>query len=141
VPTKRRLAALLLALVPLLAAGCSPGSGSDPDNEALESAVTAFVQTLERGAYDDAHALLCPSGQTGRAGTDAAALREEFEPHPRPWKRKIWATSRSNDHGAANIALTPSGQAKHEYAFDLVRTGGAWQVCDVTSGSFDVDVG
>jgi hypothetical protein len=129
----RRPAALILAMVVLLAAGCS---SSDPQSAALETAVTTFVQTLERGAYDDAHALLCRDGQ---AATDAAALRTEFEPRQRPWKRKIWYTSRGDRSGEANLSLTPSGQDKREYALTLARGDGDWQVCDVSPGSWQVD--
>lgn len=137
-PSTRRLAALALAGVLLLAgalvlpAGCST---SDPENEAMESAVTTFTRTLERGAYDDAYAQLCPDGRTGTA----ADLRTEFEPRPRPWKLRIWYTSRGDASGEANLTLTPSGQAKREYAFHVARGDGRWQVCDVSPGSFQSD--
>jgi hypothetical protein len=144
VPSKRRLAVLLLALPLVLAgAGCSapgfPGFGlpSDPESEALANSVNAFVQALERGGYDEAHGLLCPDGQ---AGTDAAALRTEFEPHARPWGVKIWATSRSDTSGNANLALTPNGQDKREYTFSVVHAAGGWQVCDVSPGSYQIDI-
>jgi hypothetical protein len=142
VSISRRLASLLL-LALLAVSACSapsiPGfsAPSDPESEALANSVTAFVQTLERGAYDDAHALLCPEGQTE---TDAAALRAEFEPHARPWQLKIWATSRSDTSGNANLALTPSGQGKREYTFAVVHAADGWQVCDVSTGSYQVDI-
>ena len=142
-PLKRRLAGFLLALPLLAGAGCSapgfPGfsTPSDPESAALANSVIAFAQALERGAYDEAHGLLCPDGQ---AETDAAALRAEFEPHARPWGVKIWATSRSDTSGNANLALTPDGQGKREYTFSAVRAAGGWQVCDVSPGSYQIDI-
>jgi hypothetical protein len=144
VPLKRRLAVVLLALPLLLpGAGCSapgiPGFSApgDPESAALADSVTAFVQALERGTYDEAYGVLCADGQ---AETDAAALRTEFEPHARPWGLKIWATSRSDTSGNANLALTPNGQGKREYTFSVVRAADGWQVCDVSTGSYQVDI-
>ena len=110
--------------------------GVSPDNNRLEAAVTTFVDTLGRGEYDVAASVMCPD-----AG-DAAALRTEFEPHPRPWKRKVTYTGRGDDSGNANLDLTPEGRSVVKYTFGLEKLAdGSWQVCDVTRGSVQVDVG
>ncbi len=112
------------------------GSEPDPDSERLNGALTAFVDTLERGEYAAAAALMCPDGQ------DEAALGTEFEPHPRPWKQFVTYTGRGSDSGNANLDLTPSGKPVVKYTFDLKKLpDGSWQVCDARRGSLQVDVG
>lgn len=129
----------VLCLVPLLvlAGACSMVEPEpDPDNERLVGAVTAFVDTLGRGEYAAAVALGCPDVRS------EADLRAEFEPHPRPWKRFVTYTTRSDASGNANLDLTPSGAPVVRYTFDLTRRpDGSWTVCDVTRGSIQVDVG
>lgn len=140
---RRRLAVLALALPLALVGACggvdlpSVSAPSDPDNDKLVGSLTTLVDTLSRGDYGAAAALMCPD-----AKQDEAALRTEFEPHPRPWKQFVTYTSRSDDSGNANLDLTPSGQPVVKYTFGLVRVAdGSWQVCDVHRGStsFDVD--
>jgi hypothetical protein len=109
----------------------------DPDNEKFLGALTTFVDTLGRGEYAAAAALMCPDAEDDEAG-----LRTEFEPHPRPWKQFVTYTGRSNDSGYANLDLTPAGKPVIKYTFDLTRLpDGSWQVCDVGRGSVQVDVG
>jgi hypothetical protein len=109
---------------------------SDPDNDRLVRALTTFVDTLGRGEYAAAVTLGCAGIQT------EAELRAEFEPHARPWKQFVTYTSRSDASGNANLDLTPAGAAAVKYTFDLARTAdGSWQVCDVSRGSIQVDVG
>ena len=112
------------------------GLPADPDYDKLVGALTAFVDTLGRGEYDAAAALMCPDAE------DKPDLRAEFEPHPRPWKQFVTYTARSDDSGDANLDLTPSGKPVVRYTFDLKRLpDGSWQVCDVGRGSTQVDVG
>jgi hypothetical protein len=134
----------LLAALPLLLALTACGgvslpsifAPSDPDNEKLVGALTTFVDTLGRGEYAAAAALMCPEGQT------EGDLRAEFEPHPRPWKQFVTYTGRSDTSGDANLDLTPSGAAAVKYTFALTRQAdGTWQVCEVSRGSVQVDVG
>jgi hypothetical protein len=137
----RRSAVVLLLSLALVSAcgGVGPPSlsaPSDPDNERLVGALTTFVDTVGRGEYAAAVALGCPGVQP------EAELRAEFEPHPRPWKQFVTATSRSDASGHANLDLTPSGAPVVRYTFDLTRLAdGSWQVCDVSRGSMQVDVG
>jgi hypothetical protein len=139
----RRLAVLALALPLALVSACggvdlpSVSAPSDPDNDKLVGSLTTLVDTLSRGEYAAAAALMCPD-----AKQDEAALRTEFEQHPRPWKQFVTYTSRSDDSGNANLDLTPSGTAVVRYTFGLVRVAdGSWQVCDVHRGTVQVDVG
>jgi hypothetical protein len=135
----RRLAVLsILALL----SGCggvslpSVGIPSDPEHEKVVGALTTLVDTLGRGEYAAAAGLMCPEEQPSEAD-----LREEFEPHPRPWKQAVTATSRSDTSGTANLDLTPAGKPVVKYAFDVVKLAdGSWQVCDVSPGSYVVDV-
>jgi hypothetical protein len=138
----RRLVVLALALPLALLTACggaslpSIGPKPDPDNEKLVGALTTLVDALGRGEYAAAAALICPDAE------DQPDLRTEFEPHPRPWKQFVTYTSRSNDSGNANLDLTPSGKPVVKYTFDLKRhPDGSWQVCDVSRGSVQVDVG
>ncbi|GIJ68812.1 hypothetical protein [Virgisporangium ochraceum] len=136
----RRLVLAAVSLV--LLSGCGGGLSlpsvsipSDPDNDRLVEALTAFVGTLERGEYAAAAALGCAEIQP------EADLRAEFEPHPRPWKQFVTYTSRGDTSGNANLDLTPSGAGVLKYTFDLNRLAdGSWQVCDVSRGSIQVDV-
>jgi len=93
-----------------------------------------MVDLLEGGDYDGAQAEACPDDDD----VTAASLRTEFEPLARPWKRKVWATTMSDDSGGVNLALTPSKQSKIEYAFTMRDDGNGWRVCDVSRGSWDV---
>ena len=139
---RRRLAVLALALPLALISACGgvdlpSGLPPDPDHDKLVGSLTTLVDTLSRGEYAAAAALMCPDAEQ-----DEAALRTEFEPHPRPWKQFVTYTSRSNDSGNANLDLTPSGKAVVRYTFDLKRLpDGSWQVCDVHRGTVQVDVG
>ncbi|GAA0906713.1 hypothetical protein [Virgisporangium aurantiacum] len=140
----RRLAVLALAGPLALISACggidlpSVSAPSDPENDKLVGSLTTLVDTLGRGEYAAAAALLCPDAEQ----QDEAALRTEFEPHPRPWKQFVTYTSRSGDSGDANMDLTPSGTSVVRYTFSLKKTAdGSWQVCDVHRGSVQVDVG
>jgi len=111
---------------------------SNPEHEKLASALTTLVDTLGRSEYAAAAGLICPDAEEGH---DEAALRAEFAPHPRPWKQVVTATSFSADSGRANLDLVPQGEPVVKYTFDLKRQAdGSWQVCDVSRGSFHVDV-
>jgi hypothetical protein len=138
----RRLVVLAIAVPLALISACggvdlpSVPAPSDPDNDKLVGALTTLVDTLGRGEYTAAAALMCPDAEQ-----DEAALRAEFEPHPRPWNQFVTYTGRSDDSGNANLDLTPSGKPVVKYTFDLVRVAdGSWQVCDVHRGSVQVDV-
>jgi hypothetical protein len=140
----RRLAALALAVPLALLSACggvslpSIATPTDPEHEKITVALTTLLDTLGRGEYAAAAGLICPDAEEGH---DEAALRTEFEPHPRPWKQFVTATSRSTDSANANLDLTPEGTPVVKYTFDLKRQAdGSWQVCDVGRGSFHVDV-
>lgn len=136
----RRLAALSLLVLLSGCGGVSPPSvdiASDPENEKVVGALTAFLDTLGRGEYAAAKGLMCPDAEKHTEAT----LKAEFEPHPRPWKQFVTATSRSDTSGNANLDLTPEGKSVVKYTFGLVKLAdGSWQVCDVTRGSYAVDV-
>jgi hypothetical protein len=139
----RRLAVLALTLPLALVGACggidlpSVSAPSDPENDKLVGSLTTLVDTLGRGEYAAAAALMCSDAEQ-----DETALRTEFEPHPRPWKQFVTYTGRSDASANANLDLTPSGNPVVKYTFALKKAAdGSWQVCDVHRGStsFDVD--
>lgn len=136
----RRLAVLSLLV---LLGGCGGVSlpsvdiASDPENDKVVAALTTLLDTLGRGEYAAASGLMCADAENHTEAT----LKAEFEPHARPWKQSVTATSRSDASGSGNFDLTPSGQPVVKYSFSFVKLAdGSWQVCDVSRGSYVVDV-
>lgn len=138
-PLRRLVAAVSLLALLSGCGGVSPPSvdiASDPDNDKVVAALATLLDTLGHGEYAAAAGLMCPDEKPSEAD-----LRAEFEPHARPWKHSVTATSRSNDSGSGNFDLTPSGQSAVKYTFSYVKQAdGSWQVCDVQRGSLVVDV-
>ncbi|MEU0560815.1 hypothetical protein [Dactylosporangium sp. NPDC006015] len=135
----RRLAATACLTLTLTACGFSTDPFDYGDGKRIRLAVEQLFGELERADYTAAASHWCDAA--GASPPTADELRADFTDLARPWKTKLVSSQHTDDGtGFANLTLTDGGGAGHPYNVDFHLTGDTAEVCDVDTGTIQIDV-